>query len=167
MMGDILRAGDREVSFEIDIVASAPIERVEIRNRLELVETVRPFEAKELGRRIRLIWEGSEYRGRGRQSVWDGGAKLRGNTFERVSPINMWNLDKKIDRAAPDELKWTALTTGGFGGAGIGLGEGGSGTLPIAPALVEREVRVGDMGGEDIVLGSAGGSRRRMRRVQV
>src|SRR5438093_5888983 len=101
MMGDILRTGDREVSFEMDIVASAPIERVEIRNRLELLETVRPFEAKELGRRIRLIWEGSEYRGRGRQSVWDGGAKLRGNTFERVSPINMWNRDKKIDRAAP------------------------------------------------------------------
>src|SRR5207253_5141264 len=97
MMGDILRTADREVSFEIDIVASAPIERVEIRNWLEVLETVRPFEARQLGRRIRLVWEGSEYRGRGRQSVWDGGAKLRGNTFERVSPINMWNLDKKIE----------------------------------------------------------------------
>ena len=162
MMGDILRTGDREVSFEIDIVASAPIERVEIRNRLELVEMVRPFEAKELGRRIRLIWEGSEYRGRGRQSVWDGGAKLHGNTFERVSPINMWNLDKKIDRAAPDELKWTALTTGGFGGADIVLGDASSGTLSIATALVKAQVRIADIGREDIVLGS-GGIRRRMR----
>src|SRR5476649_485651 len=129
MMGDILRIADREVIFEVDIVASAPIERVEIRNRLEVLETVRPFEAKELGRRIRLIWEGSEYRGRGRQSVWDGGAKLRGNLFEGVSPINLWNLDKKIDRIAPDELKWTALTTGGFGGADIVLGDANSGTL--------------------------------------
>ena len=163
MMGDILRTGDREVSFEIDIVASAPIERVEIRNRLELVETVRPFEAEELGRRIRLIWEGSEYRGRGRQSVWDGGAKLRGNTFERVSPINMWNLDKKIDRVAPDELKWTALTTGGFGGADIVLGDASSGTLSIATALVKAQVRIADIGREDIVLGSGGGIRRRMR----
>ena len=163
MMGDILRTADRVVSFEIDIVASAPIERVEIRNRLELVETVRPFEAKELGRRIRLIWEGSEYRGRGRQSVWDGGAKLRGNTFERVSPINMWNLDKKIDRVAPDELKWTALTTGGFGGADIVLGDASSGTLSIATALVKAEVRIADVGREDIVLGSGGGIRRRMR----
>ena len=163
MMGDILRTGDREVSFEIDIVASAPIERVEIRNRLELVEMVRPFEAKELGRRIRLIWEGSEYRGRGRQSVWDGGAKLHGNTFERVSPINMWNLDKKIDRAAPDELKWTALTTGGFGGADIVLGDASSGTLSIATALVKAQVRIADIGREDIVLGSGGGIRRRMR----
>ena len=124
---------------------------------------MRPFEAKELGRRIRLIWEGSEYRGRGRQSVWDGGAKLRGNTFERVSPINMWNLDKKIDRAAPDELKWTALTTGGFGGADIVLGDASSGTLSIATALVKAELRIADIGREDIVLGSGGGIRRRMR----
>src|SRR5207245_532929 len=110
------------------------------------------------------IWEGSEYRGRGRRSVWDVGAKLRGNTFERVSPINMWNLDKKIDRAAPDELKWTALTTGGFGGADIVLGDASSGTLSIATALVKAEVRIADIGREDIVLGSGGGPLELIRR---
>ena len=163
MMGDILRTADGEVSLEIDIVGSAPIERVEIRNRLEVLETVRPFEPHELGRRIRLIWEGSEYRGRGRQSVWDGGAKLSGNTFERVLPINMWNLDKKIERVAPDALRWTALTTGGFGGADILLGNAQAGTLSIDTALVKAEVRVADIGREDLVLDSNGGIRRRMR----
>ena len=43
-------------------------ERMEIRNRMEVLETVRPYAASELGRRIRVIWEGSEYRGRGRQT---------------------------------------------------------------------------------------------------
>lgn len=163
MIGDILRTADADVSLEIDIVGSAPIERVEIRNRLELLETVRPFAPHELGRRIRLIWEGSEYRGRGRQSVWDGGAKLRGNTFERVTPINMWNLDKKIERVAPDELRWTALTTGGFGGADILLGDAKAGSLSINTALVKAEVRVADIGREDLILDSGGGIKRRMR----
>ena len=163
MMGDILRTADAEVTLEVDIAGSAPIERVEIRNRLELLETVRPYEARQLGRRIRLIWEGSEYRGRGRQSTWDGGASLSGNSFERVLPINMWNLDKKIERMAPDRLKWTALTTGGFGGADILLGDAQAGTLAIDTALVKAEVRIADIGREDIVLDSGGGIRRRMR----
>ncbi|TMH47859.1 MAG: hypothetical protein E6H59_02815 [Betaproteobacteria bacterium] len=80
-----------------------------------------------------------------------------------MSPINMWNLDKKIDRVAADELKWTALTTGGFGGADIVLGDANSGTLSIATAPVKAEVRIADIGREDIVLGSGGGIRRRMR----
>jgi len=163
MMGDILRTADREVSLEIDILGSAPIERVEIRNRLEVLETVRPFKQEDLGRRIRLIWEGSEYRGRGRQSAWDGGAKLGGNTFDRVLPINMWNLDKKIQRVAPDTLTWTALTTGGFGGADILLGDAKAGTLCIDTALVKAEVRVADIGREDLVFDSNGGIKRRMR----
>jgi hypothetical protein len=163
MMGDILRTAEGEITLEIDIAGSAPIERVEIRNRLNLLETVRPFEPRQLGRRIRLIWEGSEYRGRGRQSVWDGGAKLAGNTFERVLPINMWNLDKKIERVAPDTLVWTALTTGGFGGADILLGDATAGKLSIDTALVKAEVRIADIGHEDMVLDSSGGIKRRMR----
>ncbi|NOR35375.1 MAG: DUF3604 domain-containing protein, partial [Woeseiaceae bacterium] len=51
MMGDILRCGDGEVTFDIDIAASSPVERVDIRNGLETLEVYRPFEDAELGRR--------------------------------------------------------------------------------------------------------------------
>jgi hypothetical protein len=68
-MGDILRSGDEFVNFEIDVAAGAPIERIEIRNRTQVLETWRPWTADQLGRRVRIIWEGSEYRGRGRQSA--------------------------------------------------------------------------------------------------
>ncbi|MCX7137814.1 MAG: DUF3604 domain-containing protein, partial [Proteobacteria bacterium] len=100
MMGDILKSDAKEVTFNIDVHASAPIERIEIRNRLTTLETFRPFEEKSLGRRIRVIWEGSEYRGRGRQTVWDGGCTLTGNSFEKVQTINFWNLDKKLEQTA-------------------------------------------------------------------
>ena len=162
MMGDILRSNDAEVTLTVEAVASAPIERIEIRNRLEVLETFRPYEEKSLGRRIRVIWEGSEYRGRGRQTVWDGRCTLTGNSFERVAPINLWNLDKKLEQKGPAELAWAALTTGGFGGFDAWLTDPRAGTLKIDTALVKCEIPVADIGREDRVF-EAGGIKRRMR----
>lgn len=163
MMGDILHADDDTVTFEIDVSAGAPIERIEIRNRMQVLETWRPYEAAQLGRRIRIIWEGSEYRGRGRQSVWDGTATLDGNAFKSVTPINMWNLDKQVRHTAPGTLAWQALTTGGFGGADVRLEHPTAGTLRIATPLVNAELKVADIGLEDRLLPSGGGIKRQMR----
>jgi hypothetical protein len=163
MMGDILQTGEDTVTFEIDVSAGAPIERIEIRNRMQVIETWRPYEAAQLGRRLRIIWEGSEYRGRGRQSVWDGSATLDGNAFKSFAPINLWNLDKQIRHTAPGTLAWQALTTGGFGGADVVLEHPTAGTLRIDTPLVKAELKVADIGLEDKVLPSGGGIKRQMR----
>jgi len=162
MMGDIVQSTDTAVEFTVEAQASAPIERLEIRNGLEVLETWRPYDEAALGRRIRVIWEGSEYRGRGRQTVWDGGCTLDGNSFERFQPINMWNLDRKIEQTGPGALSWTALTTGGFGGFDAWLTDPRSGTLRIDTALVKAEIAVADIGRDDLVF-DAGGIRRRIR----
>ena len=162
MMGDIVQSTDAAVEFTIEAQASAPIERVEIRNGLEVLETWRPYDEAALGRRIRVIWEGSEYRGRGRQTIWDGGCTLDGNSFERFAPINMWNLDRKIEQTGPGALSWTALTTGGFGGFDACLTDPRAGTLRIDTPLVKCEIAVADIGREDMVF-DAGGIRRRIR----
>ena len=162
MMGDIVQSTDAAVEFTIEAQASAPIERLEIRNGLEVLETWRPYDEAALGRRIRVIWEGSEYRGRGRQTIWDGGCTLDGNSFERFAPINMWNLDRKIEQTGPGALSWTALTTGGFGGFDAWLTDPRAGTLRIDTPLVKCEIAVADIGREDMVF-DAGGIRRRIR----
>ena len=162
MMGDILKSDAKEVTFNIDVHASAPIERIEIRNRLTTLETFRPFEEKSLGRRIRVIWEGSEYRGRSRQTVWDGGCTLAGNSFEKVQTINFWNLDKKLEQTAPGELKWGGLTTGGFAGFDAWLTDPRAGTLKIDTALVKTEIKVADIGLQDLVFAN-GGIKRQLR----
>ena len=162
MMGDILQSSDRDVEFSIEAHASAPIERIEIRDGLEVLETWRPYDDAALGRRIRVIWEGSEYRGRGRQTIWDGGCTLEGNSFECIRPINLWNLDKKIEQTGPGTLAWTALTTGGFGGFEALLADPKKGRLKIDTALVKCEVTVADIGRDDLVF-EAGGIKRRMR----
>jgi Protein of unknown function (DUF3604) len=162
MMGDILRTEDDAVTFMVDVVGAAPLERVEIRNRMDVLETVRPFGPAALGRRIRVIWEGSEYRGRGRQTVWDGTATLTGNGFVRIAPINLWNLDKELVRLSATRLEWQALTTGGFGGFDAWLDDPRAGRIEIDTALVKTTIDVAEIGLEDQVF-AAGGIKRQIR----
>jgi len=162
MMGDILKCSDDEISFRVDAHGSAPIERIEIRNGLNTIETVRPFAEADLGARIRVIWEGSEYRGRGRETYWDGFAELEGNSFTRLSPINRYNVDRRFEQAAPGRVDWNALTTGGFGGFDAWLEDGQAGTLKIDTALIKEEIKVSDIGRDDLVFEN-GGIKRRIR----
>jgi hypothetical protein len=162
MMGDILRTADRAVTFTVDCVGSAPLERIELRNRMDVLETVRPYQASELGRRIRVIWEGSEYRGRGRQTIWDGRATLVGNGVARIRPINLWNLDKQLVRRDAQHLEWQALTTGGFGGFDAWLEDPRAGRLEIDTALVKTSIDIAEIGLEDRVF-AAGGIKRQLR----
>ncbi len=160
MMGDILKSGDDEITFKVDVHASAPIERIDIRNGLETVEVVRPYEKADLGRRIRVLWEGSEYRGRGRETIWDGNAELDGNRFERLEPINRYNLDKRFDQVGDNRLEWTGLTTGGFGGFDAWLGDNDAGTLKIDTDLVKEEIAIADIGYDEMIFANGGIDRR-------
>ena len=162
MMGDIVQTQATDAVFEIDLLAPSPVERIEIRNGLELLETFRPFVRDALGKRIRVVWEGSEYRGRGRETIWDGKAILRGNTIERIAPVNFYNLDKRIVAPSPSLLEWQALTTGGHGGFDAWLGDAQRGTLDIETTLVQCSIPVGEIGLDDVVF-DAGGLRRRIR----
>ncbi|MEK9723844.1 MAG: hypothetical protein VW405_10240, partial [Rhodospirillaceae bacterium] len=160
MMGDILRSGDAEATLRIDVHASSPIERIDIRNGLDTVEVVRPYAKADLGRRIRVLWEGSEYRGRGRETIWDGFAELTDNAFERLHPINRYNLDKRFDHVAADRLEWTGLTTGGFGGFDAWLEDPHAGTLKIDTALVKEEIAVESIGYDEMIFANGGIDRR-------
>ncbi len=162
MMGDILRCAQKSVKFSIDVHGAAPIERIDIRNGLETLEVYRPYSESDLGRRIRVIWEGSEYRGRGRETIWDGSAELDGNRFVSVQPINRYNIDRRFELAAPDRLEWGALTTGGFGGFEALLDDPTSGRLGIDTALIQQRVDVADIGRDELVFEN-GGIERRIR----
>ncbi len=160
MMGDIVGTEDCHVRFSVEALTSSPIERIEIRNGLETLATWRPFSANDLGRRIRVIWEGSEYRGRGRETVWDGFAELCNNRFLSVQPINRYNLDKHFAQVNERRLEWAALTTGGFGGFEAFLEHAQEGTLVIETALVQAEIAVQDIGLEDLMYENGGIDRR-------
>jgi hypothetical protein len=146
----------------IDVSSAAAIERIDIRNGLETLEVYRPYSEAELGRRIRVIWEGSEYRGRGRETIWDGYAELTDNSFESLTPINRYNLDKRFEQTAPGRIDWNALTTGGFGGFEAMLKDRDAGSLTINTALIQQEIKLEDIGHEELIFEN-GGIERRIR----
>ncbi len=162
LMGDILVGGPEEVDFSLEVSAGAPIERIELRDGPRLLEVWRPYTEEDLGSRVRFLWEGAEYRGRGRQCFWDGEASLEGNAFVSMRPINRWNLDKRCDLVSPTKVAWTAVTTGGFGGFEAVLEKRSAGILRFTTPHVSGELAVADLGLEDTVL-KAGGLGRQLR----
>ncbi len=155
LMGDIARVADAEVDLDIEVVGSAPIERLDIYDGLDLIETVRPYAAGDLGRRVRLVYEGAEYRGRARTTSWDGSLALDGNRILRAGVINNWNLDRGIQSRNAAGVTWKAVTTGNYGCIDLWL-EGGGGRLVFQTAPVSGEVEIGELGIEPRVFDAGG-----------
>ncbi len=163
MMGDIVRTGDDSVELTLEVLAHAPIEKIEIRNGVEVVECFRPYTEKDLGPRVRVLWSGAEYRGRGRQTTWTGRARFDGARIERLTKINNWNLERRLEQTNSTMVEWNALTTGNYGGFDVVLDElDGNGRLSLTSNHGEIDCALGDIGLEPIEI-DAGGLERRIR----
>jgi hypothetical protein len=161
LMGDIARVADDAVELAIEVVGSAPIERLDIYDGLDLLETVRPYAAADLGSRVRLVYEGAEYRGRARTTTWDGALSLAGARILRTSIINNWNLDRGIQSQDATGVTWKAVTTGNYGGIDLWL-DRADGRLTFKTAPVSGDVALADLGVEPVVF-EAGGLERAVK----
>ena len=148
--------------LRIDVTGSERIGRVDNFNGREHLATHRRYSEAELGNRIRVIWEGAEYRGRFREVIWDGRAEFSGNKIVRARGINFFNADKTLDRTSDNALQWWALTTGNFGGFDAWLEEGLSGSIDIQTPVVSEKVEIKSIGFEDTVF-DAGKLGRKLR----
>ncbi len=162
MMGDIVQTKDSSVELRIDVAAHAPIERIEVRNGSETIEILRPYGEDDLGNRIRVIWSGAEYRGRGRQTLWKGSATFEGASIDRIAKINAWNPERLLQQKGSDSVVWETLTTGNFGGFDAYLNGDTGDRLRVASNHGDLERPLADIGLEDEIL-EAGGLERRIR----
>lgn len=156
LIGDIVHLPDGTLNLDVNILAAAPIERVDIFNGIELLETICPYTDKDLGDRIRVVWEGAEYRGRFREVIWDGTAAFTDNKIIDAKPINFFNRDKTLARSGENGLSWKALTTGNFGGFDAVLKDGRAGRLRLDTPLVKADVALADIGSQDVILDKSG-----------
>jgi hypothetical protein len=147
LMGDIARVADDEIDFVIEVVGSAPIERLDIHDGLDLIETVRPYTDQDLGHRVRLVYTGAEYRGRARTTTWDGTLLVEGNRILRTGVINNWNLDRGIQQADSSQVSWKAVTTGNYGGIDLWMDKT-AGRLAFQTKPVSGEVMISELGVE-------------------
>ena len=120
MMGDIVATDLDHVEIQCTVHNAVGIERIELRDGANVLHHFRPYEADELGRRVRLTWSGAEYRGRGRNTLWQGTAHINGTRISKVIPLNRWNPERQFVHDA-HQLTWESVTTGNFMGADLWL----------------------------------------------
>jgi hypothetical protein len=161
IMGDIARVVDDEVELAVEVIGSAPIERLDVFDGLDLIETVRPYAAADLGRRVRLVYEGAEYRGRARTTTWDGSLAIEGNRILRTAVINNWNLDRGIQSQNESGLSWKAVTTGNYGAIDLWLEKPDTGRLSFQTKPVSGEAAIVELGMSPRVF-EAGGLERKI-----
>ena len=137
------------------------VERLDVLHGAKVVQTARPFTAADLGRRVRVTWQGAEYRGRGRETMWQGKLRLAGNRFTRFASVNFLNPERKVQETAPGTaLAWTSVTTGNLAGIDIWLGEARRGTLTLDTNVVSGEVDLTTLADGTVVFDGGGLGRR-------
>jgi hypothetical protein len=159
-MGDIVDVGKQAVRLVLRAVGTAPIERVEVRNGLEVLQVLRSYRAENLGRRIKVLWSGAEVRGRARMTSWDGHLGIPGNTLRDVKPIHFWNPDRQpqVDGGC---VTWRSVTTGGVAGLILTLEEPRVGTLELVTEQQQVRCPIAEIGLEPMVW-ECGGLRKRI-----
>lgn len=149
MMGDIVRT-QAGATLAVEALGSAPIERLDVFDGTSLIETVRPYGPADLGRRIRIVYRGAEYRGRARTTVWNGSLEITGNELLAVSMINNWNLDRGVRKENANRAVWKAVTTGNFGAIDLWLNDSG-GRIAIDTPHASLEVAIDDVALEPLI----------------
>ncbi|MGI9422176.1 MAG: DUF3604 domain-containing protein, partial [Hyphomicrobiaceae bacterium] len=162
IMGDIVKTSANSVELSCEVTAHAGIERIEIRNGETVLETVRPHADTELGDRIRVLWSGAEYRGRGRNTTWRGRAQLSDAKISRFETINHWNPERFFEQRGSNSVLWDTVTTGNFMGFDVWLEESRAGQLNVTTNHGDLSIGLGDVGAADHEL-DAGGLARKLR----
>ena len=139
-MGDIIEPGTVPMRLTVDVVGTAPIERLEVFHGAQLAQTYRPYAPGDLGRRLRVLWRGAEYRGRGRETYWKGQLALTGTRASRFAPVNFLNPERQITETKKGtDFAWRSVTTGNLAGIDLWLDDA-SGFLNIETNIVSGRV---------------------------
>jgi Protein of unknown function (DUF3604) len=151
-MGDIVDAGRQTMRLEVEAIGAAPIERIDIFHGKALVRTVRP-PGEAASRRLRVMWQGAEYRGRGREVDWRGTLALGRGRFTRAEPVNFLNPENPLVEEEPGRrLKWHSVTTGNMAGIDLWLEDGRTEELVLETHLGGGRFAAAEIGREDVVL---------------
>ncbi|MCP4813146.1 MAG: DUF3604 domain-containing protein, partial [Planctomycetaceae bacterium] len=131
-MGSIVETADTATpQLDVRVHGTSALERVEVRNAMQVLETLRTYDSVEGSTRIKILWQGSQVRGRGRQANWDGGLEIIGNHIKCMQPINFHNPEKPCTLVDENHVSWKSTTTGGVSGVILDLAEANTGTLRV------------------------------------
>jgi hypothetical protein len=151
------------VALAIAAAGSAPLAGFVVFKGNTPIATHRGYGPDQLGGRTRVLFAGAVYRGRGREVLWRGHARLTGNRFERTRAINLFNADKPL-RLASDgsRVDFDTVTTGNFCGFDLWLADRDGGEIDIQTDVASARLEIAHIGLDDLIV-DAGGLGRRLR----
>jgi hypothetical protein len=156
-MGDIIRPNGAAMQLAVEAIGTAPLERIDVLHGKAVVQSARPFAASNLGRRVRVLWQGAEYRGRGRETIWQGTLAVTGNRIARFAPVNFLNPERKLqETAAGSALAWTSVTTGNLAGIDLWLETAQAGSLRVDTNIVSGEVDLQNLADNTVMFDGGG-----------
>jgi uncharacterized protein DUF3604 len=157
LMGDIIRPAGVPMKLLVEAIGTAPLERIDVLHGTRVVQSARPFAAGDLGARVRVLWQGAEYRGRGRETVWQGKLAVTGNRIARFAPVNFLNPERKVEEVSPGAvLAWTSVTTGNLAGIDLWLDDARAGSLRIDTNIVTGEVDLAQLADDRVSFDGGG-----------
>jgi hypothetical protein len=140
-MGSILKAQGR-VQIQAAVKASAPVESLTLFQGKEPICVVQPaaFSERSGSRKIRLSWQGSRIRGRGRRVTWDGAIRLDGAALVSAQTFAFDAKTDGILRQSDREIEFKSSTTGDTDGIDLLLQQADQGTLVFDSPVGRCEV---------------------------
>lgn len=154
-MGEIARSAAEMATVNIDVSAGSPILAIDLFTASQIAATFRSYDRDDLGNRLRILCNGAEYRGRGRQTLWTGAVTFSDAAAESIAPINWWNPERPLLRENPGTILFEAVTTGNFCGFDVAL-DRLEGTVHVASNKVEGTIDLADLGIEPQILDAGG-----------
>jgi len=152
-MGEIIAVKKTEEPvLKVRVHGSAPIQRVDVFNGLDLLAAMRPYGEEDLGRRYMLTWNGARVKGQDRVLRWDGGLRVSGNAIAYAVPINFWNPDAPLETISERELAWESFTTGTAKGVLLTLDDPAAGTLHFDTRAHSADIELASIGLESLVM---------------
>ena len=159
MMGDITAPSGPLVPVKVTAHTGTGIEKIELRNGPDVIETIRTYTEAELGHRVRITWSGAEYRGRGRNTTWRGVIDVDGGSILSMRPLNQWNPERLLEQRGSAQVAFESVTTGNFAGVDLWL-ESLDATVSVRTNLGELTVEAGSLGTDPVHLDCGGLERR-------
>jgi hypothetical protein len=157
MMGDIIRPMAVPMKLSVEVIGTAPLDRVDVLHGTRVVQSARPFTTSDLNRRVRILWQGAEYRGRGRETIWQGKLTVTGNRILRFAPVNFLNPERRLQEIIPGTtLAWTSVTTGNLAGIDLWLEDSRAGRLRIETNVVSGEVDLDQLADDGVAFDGGG-----------
>ncbi|MCG7519819.1 DUF3604 domain-containing protein [Ruegeria sp. Ofav3-42] len=147
IMGDIVQTDQDKATFNLEVSAQVPIEKVELFDGLEMIDRLRPYGEADLGARYRVTCKGQETRGRQRLVKWTASADLEGGKIRRIRPINFYNPDRQPAQVSDTRVEWVSVTTGGAQSVDLWVEDAGADSkLVIKTNQGDLEIALSDIG---------------------